>query len=165
MVEEVVEWADMDTWDKQVMTVEANGSAGTPSKQCFHPDLEKCPKCSPHKKKALQRWKTANKKKAATIVKKKLNKKFAAAQSAAGQQGISTPTLKLLWREVARNSAWVTEISRISRQWQVCDQHQRFQYDYCMRCKRARDTAHNQSGKNPTLPRSNEASPRDQLSI
>ena len=94
-VEEVVEWADVDMWDRKVMNVVANGLAGTPSKQCYHADLGKCPKCSPHKKKALRQWKEQNKRKSVAIVKKKLNKRLAAAEKGAGSRGVLAPSLTL----------------------------------------------------------------------
>ena len=133
--EEVVEWGDVEEWDRQVLSVEANARAGTPSKQCHHADLGKCPKCSPHKRAALRQWKEKNKRKSVAIVKKKLNKKFAAVVTEAKRCGVETPSLRLRWAEIARNTAWVAEISQFSRQWQMCEQHQRFQYETCLRCK------------------------------
>ena len=49
---------------------------------------------------------------------------------------------RLAWSEVARNPRWVAEVHSIRMQWRVCNVHEkRCQYESCIQCKRARDTA------------------------
>ena len=132
----VVEWGDVSNDERGVID-------GLVNFECEHAGgvgRDECGGCGLKRKVALGEWCNRHKKRARDLVRVKTLKR---AGAAAAQEGEPSRVVKqrLSWSEVSSNSVWAGEILSISRQWQICDAHERFRYATCEKCKRARDTA------------------------